>query len=316
MGKFEEIIKLSKDVDRVWKDKKMSESFQIVFPVPSSHPRSKELKSYPLALSSLSNYHFPDDSLVIIDSGISSRIKNNNDSNTSVFFHPIENKIKTLDFLNEFLGEHRGQVFRQVIGIGGGIVLNSCSYVAEKLGIDLILIPTTIISISDSSIGGKVRVNDINGHGFIKHAYKSFYEPSQIIIDPQLLDYLNDEQIRLGLSEIIKHALYQSDGLAKYLLSDKFNPFSDRASLLKSIMWTADLKRICLEVDPEESADGSYSILRAGHDLSDKIEEESRLTIAHSEAVLRAMKIDLEKQPAKSQLLQKIYDKLGIKQIN
>ena len=312
MKKFEEIINLSKEIDQDWTDRKISESFQIVFPVSPNHPRFKAFDSYPLILTSLSAYHFPNDSLIIIDSGVYGRIKKNNDTSTYVSLDPIENKTKTLDFLDGFLEEYRNQGFRQVIAIGGGIVLNACSYVAEKLGLDLILIPTSIVAMSDSSVGGKVRVNDIKDNEFIKHAYKSFYEPSQIIIDPQFLDYLSDEQIRLGLSEIIKHALYQSDSLAQYLLSDEFNPFFDRNSLLKAIMWTADLKRICLEFDPEESQDGSYLILRAAHDISDKMEEESGLTVPHSEAVLEAMKIDLKENPDKSQLLQAIYEKLGI----
>jgi 3-dehydroquinate synthetase len=116
----------------------------------------------------------------------------------------------------------------------------------------------------------------------------------------------------MGLAEIIKHAVYQSSSLADYLLSDSFEPFNDKQSLLRSILWTADLKRICLENDPEESKDGSYLILRAAHDISDRLEEESGFTLDHGEAVERAMLEDLKDDPERLSLLKSIYGKLNI----
>jgi 3-dehydroquinate synthase len=165
---------------------------------------------------------------------------------------------------------------------------------------------------SDACIGGKVRLNDIQNGEYIKHAHKTFYEPSEIILDPRFLESLDDEQIRTGLGEIIKHALYQSPSLAEYLVTDSFNPFSDKQSLLRAILWTADLKRVCLEIDPEESKEGSYKILRAAHDLSDKLEEKSGFTLAHGKAVEKAMVEDLYSTKEKLSLLLGIYNKLGI----
>jgi len=311
MAIYREIIDSSKEINNNWINKKISEPFQIVFPVPQNHSRYKIIQSYPLIITQLSRYHFLDNSLVLIDSGVFSNIKKNNDKCVYSSLEPTEDKTKTIDFLNDFLEQYKNKGFERVIAIGGGIVLNVCSYIAEQLEIDLVLVPTTIIAMSDSSIGGKVRVNDIKHDKFIKHYYKSFYEPSQIIIDPEFLKYLSQEQVRIGLAEIIKHAIYQSSKLADYILSDEFEPFSDRSSLLKAILWTADLKRICVELDPEESKEGSYIILRGAHDISDKIEEESKFKISHSQAILRAMEEDLSNSD-KLALLQNIYNKLGI----
>lgn len=176
----------------------------------------------------------------------------------------------------------------------------------------MVYVPTSIIAMSDASMGGKIRLNTIEDGRFNKHAYKSFYEPSAVILDPQFLEYLNNEQIMVGLAEIIKHALYQSPRLTNYLLSDEFEPFHDRESLLRAILWTADLKRICLENDPEESKEGSYKILRAAHDISDKMEEQSQFTLSHGKAVEKAMVEDLRFEAEKSNLLARIYQKLGI----
>lgn len=79
----------------------------------------------------------------------------------------------------------------------------------------------TIITMSDTCIGGKVRLNDIQDGDFVKNAYRSCYEPSEILVDPQFLEGMTEHQIRYGLCKIMKHALYQSDGLLEYLLSDK-----------------------------------------------------------------------------------------------
>ncbi|MBI4836312.1 MAG: hypothetical protein HY817_03550 [Candidatus Abawacabacteria bacterium] len=162
---------------------------------------------------------------------------------------------------------------------------------------------------SDSSLGGKVRANRVEVSKFEKHAYKSFYEPNEVIVDMRFLETLRHDQSSWGLAEIVKHAIYQSTSLLNYLLSDSFNPKIPQ-SLLKAILWCADLKRVCLEVDPEESREGSYKILRAGHDVSDKIEEKSHFTVSHGEAVWKGMEIDLKTDPTQYMYFQKLQEKL------
>ncbi len=309
MSLYTDVLEASKEVDRVWEGRREINSLQIRYPVPTNHIRHVVFESYPLLVMQLSRFHFLDHDLVLVDAGISSLLKRSNERCHYVNLKATENHLKTREFLAALIAEYQGKSFKRVLGIGGGILLNVAGYIAEQLSLDLILIPTTIVGMSDAAIGGKVRVNSLE-HGFTKHAYKSFYEPSQIILDPRFLEALDNQQIRLGLSEIIKHAIYQSDGLLEYMLSDQFEPYSNKESLLKAILWAADLKRVCLEVDPAESSDGSYKILRAAHDISDRLEEASELTMPHSEAVWRAMQLDLKGSPREA-ALDAIYAKLG-----
>lgn len=309
MTPYEAIIEGSKEVDRKWSQvgsEDLSKT-QISFPVPETHQRFSEIQRYSLEVGSLSSFSFHDDDLVVIDS----HLEQNFSAQQILPLQPHESELKTINRVDALIESIKPRG-KRIVAIGGGIVLNVTSYIAEKLRMDLIYFPSTVISMSDSSIGGKVRLNRVEGGKYSKHAYKSFYEPSHIVLDPKFLETLTIDQIQVGLAEVIKHAVYQSKALGDYLLSDTFSPTEDRNTLLKAILWTADLKRICLEIDPEESSDGSHQILRAAHNLSDQIEENSGFALSHGEAVIRAMAQDVSGDSERNQLLNSIYMKLGI----
>ncbi len=311
MNLYGEIKQKSTVID--WTETDLLEKRSIVFPVPQNHPRYSTIKQYCLMVIQLSNYHFLENDLILCDSAISNLLTEQiRNLPAIIFLDPTEDKLKTKKEADIFVHQHSGKAYDRVIVIGGGVLANFGGYVAESLKTNLVYVPTTVIAMSDACIGGKVRLNDIQDGVYTKHSYKSFYEPSEIVLDPRFLSNLTDEQVRIGLAEIIKHAIYQSPLLAEYILSDIFQPFTDKQSLLRVILWTADLKRICLEIDPEESKDGSYLILRAAHDISDGLEEKSRFSLPHGAAVEKAMIEDLYSQKEKYNLLLEIYTKLGI----
>ncbi|MEN9582945.1 MAG: hypothetical protein RL641_899 [Candidatus Parcubacteria bacterium] len=298
-----------------WSNKEINISTPVVihFPVPSNHPRYSKIKSYRLIVMKIKNYPLSETDLIICDEQLKQYLPEKVANFPHIIFiEAVEYKTKIMSEVSMLQKTISDKNYKRIVAIGGGIIANIASFLAEKIHIDLVHVPTTPISMSDASIGGKVRVNDIQGNIFVKHVYKSFYEPSEIILDAQFLNHLSDEQIRIGLAEVIKHALYQSPLLIQYILSDIFQPFTNKDSLLRAILWTADLKRICLEVDPEESLNGSYKILRAAHDISDKLEEQSGFMLQHGMAVEKAMTEDIKSDIEKSELLVKIYQKLGI----
>jgi 3-dehydroquinate synthase len=282
MKKITQIILESKKVDNFWSNKNIKElgdSFIINYGVPETHNRAIVIKSYNLELKSIDEFNFDKDDLVIADENIQkdfSHFKCN-----VVNIKADENGIKTLSKIDKFINKISKP--NRVVSIGGGITINISAYIAEQFKSSFVVFPTTPLAMSDASIGGKVRVNDIVNNKYIKHAHKSFYEPNAIFIDINFLKTLNKEQIKISLAEIIKHAVYQSKGLLEFLLSNDFDPYNNQDTLLKAILWTADLKRICLEIDPHDnfSKDGSNLVLRAAHDISDKIEEESDFKINH-----------------------------------
>jgi 3-dehydroquinate synthetase len=104
--------------------------------VPVAHYRSAQITSYPLTISSLSQYHFADNDLVIIDSGLWDVIKKL-DSVNYIKLEPIEAETKALATADKLLDSLKNKNVKRIIGIGGGIVLNVVSYIAEQLKADL-----------------------------------------------------------------------------------------------------------------------------------------------------------------------------------
>jgi len=264
------------------------ESYELIFDVPTFHSRSNKINQYSLQVTTISRNTFNNSQLIFVDKGLADFfLKETLPSLENVFFEEArEETFKEWNWLNNFINKNKikEREAKEIVGIGGGLTLNVAAYVAEFLDIPLMQIPTTIIGMADGS-GGKVRLNMIDKGRFFKHYYKSFYEPNQIIIDPRFLDTLSKKHISIGLSEIIKHGIYQSQALLDFLLSSDFDPYINKKSLLKAILWTATLKAVCLKIDIEENANGSRKILRGGHEISDRIEEDTHFEIPHGIAV-------------------------------
>jgi len=97
------------------------------------------------------------------------------------------------------------------IGLGGGVVGDLTGFVASTYmrGINFILIPTTLLSQTDASIGGK---NGVDFNGF-KNTIGTFAQPKSVLLDFRFLNTLPQEEILSGAAEIIKHALIASPAL-------------------------------------------------------------------------------------------------------
>lgn len=238
---------------------------------------------------------FPINSFFIFDKNLYIAPKN------SLVLISSESQTKNIDFITGVIEQEKTSLTgKTLVAVGGGVILDTALTIACLLKLRIILVPTSVLSMSDSSIGGKARANKIEQFNdkqvFIKHFFREFYDPSEIVICGNFLETIPDKVIPFNCAEIIKHAFFQSDDLLHFLLSEEFQPFSDRQSLLKAILWTADLKRVCMEVDPQESYEGSKKIIREGHVMADKLEKESGFTMSHGEAVLRGIKHDLENE--------------------
>lgn len=257
---------------------------QITFPVPANHTRSKVISNYRLVQKRLEEMNC-EQAHLIVDDDVAEQyfVKSSSQHCKKTILVSDEAKVKNKSYIDSRLNEFKGA--NMVVGVGGGIICNVTSYIAEQLQIDLILVPTTVLSMADGN-GGKVRLNqEIGGH-FYKHFVKSFYEPNEIILDGRFLEILPQKEVSVGMVEIIKHGLFQSEALLNYLMTASGEVYNKKNyHLKKAVLWAADLKRVCLEIDPEEQEYGSKPILRAGHEISDRLEEESGLRIPHGLAV-------------------------------
>ncbi|MDG1868988.1 MAG: iron-containing alcohol dehydrogenase, partial [Candidatus Thioglobus sp.] len=92
-----------------------------------------------------------------------------------------------------------------LIALGGGVVGDVTGFAAASYqrGINLIQIPTTLLSQVDSSVGGKTGVN----HELGKNMVGAFHQPQAVIIDVDTLETLNDREFSAGMAEVIKYGL-------------------------------------------------------------------------------------------------------------
>jgi 3-dehydroquinate synthase len=176
-----------------------------------------------------------------------------------------------------------------LVNVGGGVVSDMGGFAASvfKRGIDYINIPTTLLAQVDASLGGKT---GIDWHGF-KNIIGCFRHPKAIFIQPDFLHTLDNQILRSGIAEMIKHILISSDvawqEIKKFQAINFFNPNLIEGSLLfkKSI------------VVKDEMDNGIRQILNFGHSLGHAIESNSLKTdspLLHGEAIMLGMEIELK----------------------
>ena len=151
----------------------------------------------------------------------------NLDTVNSLYLNLIQNKFDRNDFL---------------IALGGGVVGDLTGFTAATYlrGIKFIQVPTTLLSMVDSSIGGKTGV-DYKGY---KNMVGAFYQPSAVYMNLSALQTLSDKQYYSGFGEIIKHGLIQDVAYYQELAKHKQGiPKEDLSQLSKIIYRSCNIKK-------------------------------------------------------------------------
>ncbi|MBA2276502.1 MAG: 3-dehydroquinate synthase [Chloroflexia bacterium] len=182
-------------------------------------------------------------------------------------------------------GVERGDV---VVALGGGVIGDLVGFVAATClrGLGLVQIPTTLLAMVDSSVGGKTGINHAAG----KNLIGVFYQPPLVVIDPDLLATLPPRELTSGWAEIIKHGVIQQS-----------TPGGERGDLFSSLERMVDvlvergepglswlirrnvgLKAAVVAADEREA--GLRAILNFGHTFGHAIEA-SDYRLLHGEAV-------------------------------
>ena len=161
-----------------------------------------------------------------------------------------------------------------LVALGGGVVGDMAGYVAATYmrGIPLVQMPTTLLSMVDSSVGGKVGVDLPQG----KNLVGAFKQPRSVIIDTDVLETLPPLQWRCGMAEVIKHGLIAQPGL---LEPDLWRP--EKAARL--VRQAVQVKIGVVVVDPYEM--GIRAHLNLGHTFGHAIEKSTNYAVPHGEAV-------------------------------
>ena len=172
-----------------------------------------------------------------------------------------------------------------VIALGGGTVGDLAGFAASiyMRGIDVIQIPTTLLAMVDSSIGGKTAVNHPKG----KNLVGRFHQPSQVLIDPMFLETLPEREKRSGLAEVIKYSVI-ADAQLFELLEDKTLDELSLEDMVEIITRCATTKAYYVERDEEDSK-GIRAALNYGHTLGHAVETLSKHVLNHGEGVAIGM---------------------------
>ena len=181
-----------------------------------------------------------------------------------------------------FLCENRISRTDVVVALGGGVVGDLAGFAAAtyQRGIPYIQVPTTLLSMVDSSVGGKTAV-DLD-HG--KNQVGCFYQPSLVLCDPSLLNTLPEREYRVGCAEIIKYAMLYSEDFLREL---EKTPVREQFERVISVC--VGMKRDVVRGD--EFDRGQRALLNLGHTVGHAVESCSGFTLLHGEGVAIGMAI-------------------------
>lgn len=175
-----------------------------------------------------------------------------------------------------------------LIALGGGVIGDLTGFVASVAlrGIDFIQIPTTLLAMVDSSVGGKTGINSPQG----KNLIGAFHQPLMVLVDISTLDTLDERQIRSGYAEIIKYGLINDKDFFKWLeiYGEKLLK-GDEFIRMHSVVVSCKSKAAIVGRDEQER--GDRALLNFGHTFGHAFETICNYDgrILHGEAVALGM---------------------------
>ena len=199
---------------------------------------------------------------------------------------------ETLSKIHSTLIENKFSRDCLIIGIGGGIVCDISGFAAAtyQRGVDFFLVPTTLLSQVDASVGGKTAINHPKG----KNMIGAFHQPLGVLADLTFLSTLPKREISCGLSEMIKHGLVRDIDYFSWLEENieqviQLNPNTTEEAISRSIEIKASI------VEKDEKEDNIRALLNFGHTFGHALELIGDFkNYNHGEAVAIGMIMALE----------------------
>lgn len=199
------------------------------------------------------------------------------------FKHGEEQKtLATCEAMFDFLSENNITRSDLVVALGGGIAGDLAGFVSgvHLRGISFVNIPTTLLAMIDSSVGGKTGVNTSHG----KNQVGAIWQPSLVLIDPLCLETLEDEIFSDGIAEAIKYGVIRDEKILSFLLKGKDFALQNIEELIFSCV---SIKRDVVQNDERDT--GERMILNFGHTIAHAIEKHSNHKLSHGRAVAVGM---------------------------
>lgn len=192
-------------------------------------------------------------------------------------------KLATVERLAEQMAEAGADRQSLVVTLGGGVVGDSAGFLAAMFmrGIPVVQIPTTVVAQLDASIGGKTGVNLRAG----KNLIGAFHQPSAVLVDPVVLETLEEREFHSGLFEAVKCGVIRDADLFEFMRKNPARILErDRAALQRIIVASVRVKAAVVSADERDS--GVRRILNFGHTVGHALEAATGYTeLLHGEAV-------------------------------
>ncbi|MBC5796413.1 3-dehydroquinate synthase [Sphaerospermopsis sp. LEGE 00249] len=201
---------------------------------------------------------------------------------------PPGERYKTLNSIQKIYDvalEHRLERSSTMVALGGGVVGDMTGFAAATWlrGINVVQVPTSLLAMVDSSVGGKTGVNHPQG----KNLIGAFHQPSLVLIDPEVLKTLPAAEFRAGMAEVIKYGVIWDAELFTQLEASKH---LDQLRYVKSDLINYILTHSCQAkadvVSQDEKESGLRAILNYGHTIGHAVESLTNYRLLkHGEAV-------------------------------
>jgi len=197
--------------------------------------------------------------------------------------------LKSIESIHDLALENGLDRSSTLVALGGGVIGDMTGFAAATWlrGINVVQVPTTLLAMVDSSIGGKTGVNHPKG----KNLIGAFHQPRLVLTDPQVLATLPEREFRAGMAEVIKYAiigdpelfdrLEQANGLKQH----QVNP-----ELLSTILTRSARAKADVVSKDEHELTGLRATLNYGHTIGHAIESVTKYVVVnHGEAVAIGM---------------------------
>lgn len=215
------------------------------------------------------------------------------DAGYKVFTYTFEagearKRLNTLEEILEFMAVSELTRSDIVVALGGGVTGDIAGFAAASYmrGCRFIQVPTSLLAMVDSSVGGKTAVDLAAG----KNLAGAFWQPSAVVADVGCLATLSDEQFADGCGEVIKHGVIADESLFGELEATPLTPELLKQDVGRVAMLVArniDIKRAVVVNDERET--GQRKLLNFGHSIGHAVEACEQFELGHGNCVAIGM---------------------------
>jgi 3-dehydroquinate synthase len=196
--------------------------------------------------------------------------------------------LKSIEQIYDLALENGLERSSTMVALGGGVIGDMTGFAAATWlrGINVVQVPTTLLAMVDSSIGGKTGVNHPHG----KNLIGAFHQPRLVLTDPEVLSTLPVREFRAGMAEVIKYAIIGDPELFDRLeRANSLKPSEIDSELLFTILTRSAQAKADIVSKDEHELTGLRATLNYGHTIGHAIEIVSNHHVNHGEAVALGM---------------------------